>query len=87
VLAQEILAGQLLVEMEDMRRIAIDAADVMTVLRRGSARGRPRQGPKREESPTSGESQATDEELAALADPEAAEDEGWEGDEPLADEA
>ncbi|HYO25760.1 MAG TPA: regulatory iron-sulfur-containing complex subunit RicT, partial [Lacipirellulaceae bacterium] len=32
VLAQEILAGQLLIETEDMRRIAIDAAEVMTVL-------------------------------------------------------
>jgi cell fate regulator YaaT (PSP1 superfamily) len=42
VLAQEILAGQLLVETEDMRRIAIDAADVLTVLKRGSARGKPR---------------------------------------------
>lgn len=34
VLAQEILAGQLLVETEDMRRIVIDAADVVTVLKR-----------------------------------------------------
>src|SRR3954462_2165438 len=34
VLAQEILAGQLLVETEDMRRIVIDAADVLTVLKR-----------------------------------------------------
>jgi cell fate regulator YaaT (PSP1 superfamily) len=34
VLAQEILAGQVLVEMEDMRRIVIDAADVLTVLKR-----------------------------------------------------
>jgi cell fate regulator YaaT (PSP1 superfamily) len=42
VLAQEILAGQLLVETEDMRRIAIDAADVLTVLKRGNARGKPR---------------------------------------------
>jgi cell fate regulator YaaT (PSP1 superfamily) len=32
VLAQEILAGQLLVEMEDMRRIMIDASEVLTVL-------------------------------------------------------
>jgi cell fate regulator YaaT (PSP1 superfamily) len=42
VLAQEILAGQLLVETEDMRRIAIDAADVLTVLKRGNSRGKPR---------------------------------------------
>jgi cell fate regulator YaaT (PSP1 superfamily) len=34
VLAQEILAGQVLVETEDMRRIVIDAADVLTVLQR-----------------------------------------------------
>ena len=35
VLAQEILAGQVLIETEDMRRIVIDAADVLTVLKRG----------------------------------------------------
>jgi len=35
VLAQEILAGQLLVETEDHRRLLIDAADVLTVLNRG----------------------------------------------------
>lgn len=40
VLAQEILAGQLLVETEDMRRLAIDAADVLTVIRRGPGRGK-----------------------------------------------
>ena len=34
VLAQEILAGQVLVETEDSRRIVIDAADVLTVLKR-----------------------------------------------------
>jgi cell fate regulator YaaT (PSP1 superfamily) len=38
VLAQEILAGQVLVEMEDMRRIVINAADVLTVLTRGKKR-------------------------------------------------
>jgi len=32
VLAQEILAGQLLVQTEDMRRILIDNADVLTVI-------------------------------------------------------
>ncbi len=36
VLAQEILAGQLLVEMEDRRRLLIDTAEVLTVLKRGS---------------------------------------------------
>jgi cell fate regulator YaaT (PSP1 superfamily) len=35
VLAQEILAGQLLVEMEDRRRLLIDASEVLTVLKRG----------------------------------------------------
>jgi cell fate regulator YaaT (PSP1 superfamily) len=34
VLAHEILAGQVLVEMEDMRRIVIQAADVLSVLNR-----------------------------------------------------
>lgn len=35
VLAQEILAGQLLVEMEDHRRLMIGADEVLTVLKRG----------------------------------------------------
>jgi cell fate regulator YaaT (PSP1 superfamily) len=34
VLAQEILASQLLIQTEDMRRIVIDSADVITVLNR-----------------------------------------------------
>ena len=38
VLAQEILASQLLIETEDMRRITIPAADVLTVTRRGAGR-------------------------------------------------
>jgi cell fate regulator YaaT (PSP1 superfamily) len=87
VLAQEILAGQLLVEMDDMRRIAIDAADVMTVLRRGSSRGKPRRQPDREAPVASGEAMGVEDELETLADAEAADgDEGWEGDQPLADE-
>ena len=36
VLAQEILAGQVLVEMEDRRRILVPAADVVTVLSKGT---------------------------------------------------
>ena len=40
VLAQEILAGQLLVETEDRRRLLIDAAEVLTVLRGGGSPGR-----------------------------------------------
>jgi cell fate regulator YaaT (PSP1 superfamily) len=35
VLAQEILAGQLLVETEDHRRVLIEASEVVTVLKRG----------------------------------------------------
>jgi cell fate regulator YaaT (PSP1 superfamily) len=38
VLAQEILAGQVLIESEDGRRIVIDAADVLTVLKREKPR-------------------------------------------------
>jgi cell fate regulator YaaT (PSP1 superfamily) len=41
VLAQEILAGQLLVETEDLRRVMIDAAEVLTIVQRGSVRGKP----------------------------------------------
>lgn len=60
VLAQEILTGQLLIETEDMRRVTIDGADVMTVLKRG---GGPRKKSKNKQhtpapeppaSPTSG---------------------------------
>jgi cell fate regulator YaaT (PSP1 superfamily) len=40
VLAQEILAGQLLVETEDRRRVLIDADTVLTVLRGGGSGGR-----------------------------------------------
>jgi hypothetical protein len=36
VLAQEILASQLLVQMEDSRRVMIDATEVLTVLARKS---------------------------------------------------
>jgi cell fate regulator YaaT (PSP1 superfamily) len=37
VLAQEILAAQLLVETEDRRRVLIEASDVLTVLKRGGS--------------------------------------------------
>jgi cell fate regulator YaaT (PSP1 superfamily) len=40
VLAQEILAGQILVETEDHRRVLIDASEVVTVLKRGGGRDR-----------------------------------------------
>jgi cell fate regulator YaaT (PSP1 superfamily) len=39
VLAHEILAGQLLVETEDHRRVLIPAGDVLTVLNRAAANG------------------------------------------------
>ncbi len=39
VLAHEILAQQLLVEMEDHRRLLIPATDVLTVLKRGQVEG------------------------------------------------
>ena len=44
VLGQEILAQQLLVAMEDNRRVLIPAGDVLTILKAGTGRreGRPR---------------------------------------------
>ena len=42
VLAQEILAGQLLMETEDHRRVMVDVSEVLTVLRRGVERSRDR---------------------------------------------
>jgi cell fate regulator YaaT (PSP1 superfamily) len=38
VLAQEILSGQILIETEEMRRVVIDAADVLTVLSTGRSK-------------------------------------------------
>ena len=38
VLAQEILAGRILVEMEDMRHLALDGSAVLTVLKKGGPR-------------------------------------------------
>jgi cell fate regulator YaaT (PSP1 superfamily) len=61
VLAQEILAGQVLVETEDMRRIVINASDVLTVLSRGKKRPQP--------EPTSSQ---LEDEIADLADEETA---------------
>jgi hypothetical protein len=71
VLAQEILAGQVLIETEDMRRIVIDAADVLTVLSRGSRR-------KQDEATVSGSEAIIDERDVALSTLE---------DEPAIDEA
>jgi cell fate regulator YaaT (PSP1 superfamily) len=45
VISQAILAQQLLVETEDLRRVLIQAADVLTVLRRGG-----KHAPKKDES-------------------------------------
>ncbi len=44
VLDQEILSEQLLVELEDHRRVLIPATDVLTVLKRGSGRSGTRRG-------------------------------------------
>ncbi|MEM9186015.1 MAG: regulatory iron-sulfur-containing complex subunit RicT [Planctomycetota bacterium] len=59
VLAQEILSGQLLIEAEDRRRLAIDAGDVLTVLKRGGGRNRPRK--RRTEHTPEGEQQGDQE--------------------------
>ncbi|MGE0609273.1 MAG: stage 0 sporulation family protein [Pirellulales bacterium] len=45
VLAQEILANQLLVEMEDRRRLLIPATDVLTVLPRGGQSRKNKENP------------------------------------------
>jgi len=50
VLAQEILAGRLLVQTEDMRRIVIEGTDVLTVLKRGSGGGK-KKSPKQNTPP------------------------------------
>lgn len=47
VLAQEILANRLLIQTEDMRRIVIEAAEVLTVLKRGSGGGKKKSAPKK----------------------------------------
>jgi cell fate regulator YaaT (PSP1 superfamily) len=62
VLAQEILAGQVLVETEDMRRIVIHAADVLTVLSRGKKR------PPESEKTRTPVDDEVDAEIATLAD-------------------
>src|SRR5690349_2091909 len=68
VLAQEILAGQVLVEMEDGRRIVIDASDVLTVLKR-ERKPRPEQPEIRESEPADEQtSEVLPTELASLED-------------------
>ena len=67
VLAQEILAGQLLIETEDMRRIVIDASDVVTVLKR--ERKRPVDAPaSADDLAAEIESEKLPEDLARLED-------------------
>ena len=64
VLAQEILASQILIETEDMRRIMIEASEVVTVLKRGGG-GRKKSGRKpmsnHDSSDSSADSSATGE--------------------------
>lgn len=62
VLAQEILASQLLIETEDMRRITIDSADVLTVLKRGTG-SRKKGGRKKTEKKTAEDSPPTDKDV------------------------
>jgi cell fate regulator YaaT (PSP1 superfamily) len=52
ILAQEILAQQLLVATEDNRRILIPASDVLTVLKTGSGRREDSDRPDRRRNPT-----------------------------------
>jgi cell fate regulator YaaT (PSP1 superfamily) len=74
VLAQEILAGQVLVETEDMRRVVVNAADVLTVLSRGKKRHADTIPPADDaiepldDEVTSAESIAEDEPLSLLED-------------------
>jgi cell fate regulator YaaT (PSP1 superfamily) len=70
VLAQEILAGQVLIETEDMRRVVINAADVLTILSRGK---------KRQDDAES----AVDDRIKVLEDPVPAEAESLSDDELL----
>lgn len=65
VLAQEILAGQVLVETEDGRRIVIEASDVLTVLKR-EKKSRP-------EQPVAEEAEHADEPLSDVLPPDLAE--------------
>jgi cell fate regulator YaaT (PSP1 superfamily) len=74
VLAQEILAGQVLIETEDMRRIVINAADVLTVLRRGKKPREPERPPEH-----------TDPSLAGLEDTSVATEESHHDQSPPID--
>jgi cell fate regulator YaaT (PSP1 superfamily) len=75
VLAQEILAGQILVQMDDMRRLVIDAADVITVLGRGGSRG-----PSAHESELQADGGVAQAEMPLEDEPAS---DSWAGDFPL----
>lgn len=67
VLAQEILASQLLIETEDMRRLTIEATEVLTVLKRGGGSrkksGRPKSDrPPADDSPLDDDDTLSDDE-------------------------
>lgn len=67
VLAQEILAGRILVEMEDMRQLALDGSAVLTVLKKGST-SRNRKGKGRSQQGTPPRSDGASENSALDAD-------------------
>jgi cell fate regulator YaaT (PSP1 superfamily) len=50
ILAQEILAGQLLIKTEDHRRVMIPAEEVLTIIKRGTGELAPRRGRRRDDS-------------------------------------
>ena len=64
VLAQEILAGKVLIQTEDMRRMVIDAAEVLTVLKRGSGGS----SSKKKSSPSAPKQAETSEENSSSAE-------------------
>ncbi len=67
VLAQEILAGQVMVQTEDMRRIVVAAEDVLTVLSKG---GKPRAEKRYSDKETPDASDAAETQTAVLDMPE-----------------
>lgn len=56
VLAHEILASRMVVQTEDMRRVMIEASDVLTVLKRGGGGGKKRGGKKKPDASEQSES-------------------------------
>ena len=61
VLAQEIMAHQLLIQTEDSRRMMIDAGDVLTVLSRGSGQAKGKKGSKAKKTAENPENEETSE--------------------------